>query len=217
MNELYGISYVLIRHPSRLQYIYIYIYIKFIVDGLFMVKGAAIAPSLPAKSRGRPPKEIPLVIEAMSRKEKEKADKAKDKPDKPAEKQRVKQRAVPRPVDHAAQEALAAALEEQARDELAGIEDSLNDKTPPPSPGRRTTAADRQQVNKEAKEADQRARLAAEVEQLKSQLEKEKKRRQSVAEPTQKRAKPSAAASRKKLVKIDGLFVHRLHHYTKVI
>jgi UTP-glucose-1-phosphate uridylyltransferase len=64
--------------------------------------------------------------------------------------------------------------------------------------------------------------LAAEVEQLKSQLEKEKKRRlsQSVAEPTAKKPKPSAAASRKKLVVIDdyiittklfdGLFVHSL-------
>ncbi len=63
----------------------------------------------------------------------------------------------------------------------------------------------------EAKEADARARLAAEVEQLKSQLDKEKKMRlsQSVAEPTPKRAKQSAAASRKKLAKIDGLFVHR--------
>ena len=78
-------------------------------------------------------------------------------------------------------------------------------------------------MQNDTKEAKERERLAAEVEQLKSQLEKEKKRRlsQSVAEPTAKKPKPSAAASRKKLVIIDdyiittklfdGLFVHRLH------
>jgi hypothetical protein len=71
-------------------------------------------------------------------------------------------------------------------------------KTPPPSPARRQTNAGRQQMHRESKEANERARLAAEVEQLKSQLGKEKKRRQShSAEPTPKRAKPSAAACRK--------------------
>ncbi len=90
--------------------------------------------------------------------------------------------------------------EEQARKKLAGMDDSLNDKTqaPPPSSGLRKTAADRQQEHKEAKEADEHARLAAEVEQLNSQLDKEKKKRlsQSVADATPKRAKPSAAAQR---------------------
>jgi beta-phosphoglucomutase-like phosphatase (HAD superfamily) len=71
--------------------------------------------------------------------------------------------------------------------------------------------------------AEEHARLAAEVAQLKSQLEKVKKRKQSpnVVEPTPKRAKPSAAASREKtVVKVgfhhfeglqffDGFFVHR--------
>ena len=88
----------------------------------------------------------------------------------------------------------------------------MNDKTPPPSPGRRKASASRQQVQRDTKEANECEQLAAEVEKLKSQLEKEKKRRlsQSVAEPTSQRAKTSASASRKKLVKIDGLFVHIL-------
>ncbi len=92
------------------------------------------------------------------------------------------------------------------------MEESVNDKTPPPSPGRRKTAANRQKVQKDTKEANEREKLAAEVEQLKSQVEKEKKRRlsQSVAVPTPKRAKPSAAVCRKKLVIIDDLCVHIL-------
>ncbi len=117
--------------------------------------------------------------------------------------------------------------EAQAREELQGMEESVNDKTPapspPPSPDPRRNAAERQKVQNDTKEAKERDRLAAEVEQLKPQLEKKKKRRlsQSVAEPTAKKPKPSAAASRKKLVIIDdyiittkffdGLFVHRLH------
>jgi hypothetical protein len=60
--------------------------------------------------------------------------------------------------------------------------------SPPPSPGPRRNATDRQKVQNDTKEAKERERLAPEVEQLKSQLEKEKKRRlsQSVAEPTAK-------------------------------
>ncbi len=76
MNELYGISYVLIRHPSRPR---CFLFFKFIIDGLFMARGAPV-PSPPAK-RGRPAKEVPVEIEAMGAKEKEKADKAaKEKP-----------------------------------------------------------------------------------------------------------------------------------------
>ncbi len=47
-------------------------------------------------------------------------------------------------------------------------------------------------MQNDTKEAKERERLAAEVEQLKSQLEKEKKRRlsQSVAEPTTKNLPP---------------------------
>jgi hypothetical protein len=145
--------------------------------------------------------------------------------------QREKQKAVQR-IDNAAQEAVAAAREAQAREEMEGMEESVNDKTPapspPPSPGPRRYATERQKVQNDTKEAKERERLAAEVEQLKSQLEKEKKRRlsQSVAEPTAKKPKPSAAASRKKLVIIDdyiittklfdGLFVHRLHQCARM-
>jgi hypothetical protein len=198
MNELYGISYALIRHPSSLRHFLVFL--KFIIDGLFMVRATTPAASPPAKSRGRPPKETPLEIEAMSEKEKETADKGRQQP---AGRQRQKQKATTTWPDNAAREALIAAREEQAREELTGMEDFLNEKTPPPSPARRQTNADRQQVHMKAKESNERARLAAEVEQLKSQLEKEKKRRQSqsVAEPTPKRAKLSAAACRKKLVK----------------
>ncbi len=49
------------------------------------------------------------------------------------------------------------------------MEESVNDKFPPPSPGRDKTAADRQKVQKDTKEENERERLAAEVEQLKSQ------------------------------------------------
>ncbi len=51
---------------------------KFIIDGLFMVKGEAAAPSLPVKPRGRSAKDAPIETEVMSAKEKEQADKAKE-------------------------------------------------------------------------------------------------------------------------------------------
>jgi hypothetical protein len=87
-----------------------------------MARGAP-APSSPAK-RGRPAKEVPVEIEAMSTKKKVKADKAaKEKPG-----ERVKQKATTRTVDNAAQEAIAAAREAQAREELEGMEESANDK-----------------------------------------------------------------------------------------
>jgi hypothetical protein len=191
-----------------------------------MARGTTAAPSPPAKPRGRPAKEAPVELEAMSAREKEKADKAKEQREKQPVRQREKQKAVQR-IDNAAQEAVAAAREAQAREEMEGMEESVNDKTPAPSPprspGPRRYATERQKVQNDTKEAKERERLAAEVEQLKSQLEKEKKRRlsQSVAEPTAKKPKPSAAASRKKLVIIDDyiittklfdcLVVHRLH------
>jgi hypothetical protein len=88
------------------------------------------------------------------------------------------------------------------------MEDCLNEKTAPPSPARRLTNALSQQVHRKAKEANELARLAADVEQLKSQLEKEKKRRQSqsVAESTPKQAKPSAAACWKKAFIISRVY-----------
>ncbi len=81
--------------------------------------------------------------------------------------------------------------------------EGVNDKTPPPSLHRRKTAAERQHMLREqnaAKEtAEEHARLAAEVAQLKSQLERRRtgKNSPSVEEPTPKRT----AASKKKLVK----------------
>ena len=183
------------------------------------------------RSRGRAAKEAQVETEGMSAREKEKADKPKEQREKQPGRQREKQKAVQR-IDNAAQEAVAAAREAQAREEMDGLEESVNDKTPapspPPSPGLRRYATERQKVQNDTKEAKERERLAAEVEQLKSQLEKEKKRRlsQSVAEPTAKKPKPSAAASRKKLVIIDayiittklfdGLFVHRLHQCAQI-
>jgi hypothetical protein len=224
MYELYGISYVFIRHLSRQR---CFLFFKFIIDGLFMVRGTAPVPSPPAKPRGRPAKEAPVDIEAMSARERKRADKAKEQREKQPARQREKQKAVQRTVDNAAQEAVAAAREAQAREELEGMEESVNDITldpsPPPSPGPRRNAAERQKVQNDTEGAKERERLAVEVEQLKSQLEKEKERRlsQSVAEPTAKKPKPSAAASRKKVVVIDdyiittklfdSLFVHRLH------
>ncbi len=90
-----------------------------------MARGTTAAPSPPAKPRGRPAKEGPVEIEAMSAKEKEKADKAKEQrePEKQPVRQREKQKAVQR-IDNAAQEAVAAAREAQAREEMEGMEDS---------------------------------------------------------------------------------------------
>ncbi len=88
----------------------------------------------------------------------------------------------------------------------------MNDKTPPPSLPQHMIAAKCQHGQREwnvAKEtADEHARLAAEVVQLKPQLEKEKKRKQSqsVADPSPKQAKPSAAASKKKLISLFCFF-----------
>ncbi len=98
-----------------------------------MVRGTAPVPSPPAKQRGRPAKEVPVEIEAMSAREKEKADKAKEQREKQPVRQREKKKAVQR-TDNAAQEAVAAAREAQAREELEGLEESVNDKTPAPSP-----------------------------------------------------------------------------------
>ncbi len=44
-----------------------------------MARGTAAVPSPPAKQRGRPAKEAPVEMEAMSAREKEKADKAKER------------------------------------------------------------------------------------------------------------------------------------------
>jgi hypothetical protein len=84
-----------------------------------MVRGVA---SPPAKSGGRrPTRDAPSVIKAMSEKEKKK-DKAREK-ERPAVRStgREIQIAVQRPVSNAAQEAVATAREEQAREELEGV------------------------------------------------------------------------------------------------
>ncbi len=115
-----------------------------------MVRGTGPVPSPPAKPRGRPAKEAPVEIEAVSAREKEKADKVKEQREKQPARQREEQKAVQRTVDNAAPEAVAAAREAQAREELKGMEESVNDKTPapspPPSPGPRRNAAERQKV-----------------------------------------------------------------------
>ncbi len=122
-----------------------------------MVRRTGPVPSPPAKPRGKPAKEAPVEIEAVSAREKEKADKAKEQREKQPARQREKQKAVQRTVDNAAQEAVAAAREAQAREELKGMEESVNDKTPapspPPSPGPRRNAAERQKVQNDTKEA----------------------------------------------------------------
>ncbi len=114
-----------------------------------MVRGTAPVPSPPAKQRGRPAKQVPVEIEAMSAREKEKADKAKEQREKQSVRQREKQKAL-HGTDNAAQKAVAAAQEAQAREELEGLEESVNDKTPspstPPSPGPHGNATDLQKV-----------------------------------------------------------------------
>ena len=88
-----------------------------------MARGTTAAPSPPAKPRGRPAKEAPVEIEAMSAREKEKADKAKEQREKQSLRQREKQKAL-HGTDNAAQEAVAAAQEAQAREELEGLEET---------------------------------------------------------------------------------------------